>query len=473
MSCAVTAFFTSVVYQGFRMKKRTVSEITPGTIADADWFSAKGELLVSRGTVLTERHLEVLRRRMIFEIYTEGAADEDEELQSLLSKKFEKLEALDFDAEPQPQAPRIESLRHIGKGEQGLRQLNESAITLELDRILRAQRTADKPVGPALKLKAIEITRQERTDTYKVDIAMAYQWALKRVRTLLYALAMGNRLECSELAGLAKRFVDIFITDRNILLNISSKKPVGENYLYHHSLNVCLLAINIAASCGYSEKQVVEIGMGALLHDVGMLLIPREIFLKKGRLSQEEWYEVQKHPVFGLHLLEKIHRLPESVSYVAYQTHERENRTGYPKQRGGNLIHRFAKIVQTADIYESLSSPRSYRTAFLPYESMERLIKMTRSGLLAGEYVKAFLRYASLFPVGSLVELNDKRIAKVVRANGDSFAKPVVSVVSDGSGTLVPKEIVEEINLADNIDIYISKALASDHVKGIDLMDGF
>jgi HD-GYP domain-containing protein (c-di-GMP phosphodiesterase class II) len=455
------------------MKKRNVSEITHGMIADSDWFSEKGELLISRGTTISERHLEVLRRRHIFEIFVEGKDADDDELQNLLSVKFERMEEIDFDFEPLPPPAGIENLGTIPKGEKGLRQLNESSLTLELDKMLRSRHTADKPIGPALREKATELIAPERSEKYKLDVAGAYQWALRQVHSILHSLVSGNRLEGGELVTIVKRFVDIFVSDRNILLNISATKPRGDNFLYHHSLNVCLLSVNIAAAYGYSEKQVIEIGVGALLHDLGMLLLPREIYLKKSRLTQEEWYEIQKHPVLGLHLLEKIRRLPESVSCVAYQTHERENRTGYPKQRGGNLIHRFAKIVQVADIYESLSSPRPYRKQFLPYESMERLIKMTRSGLISGEYVKAFLKYASLFPVGSLVELSDKQVAKVTRANGESYAKPVVCVIADPDGRILPKTAMVELNLADRIDLYIVKALSTEYIRDVSLMDGF
>ncbi|MBD3393034.1 MAG: HD domain-containing protein, partial [Chitinivibrionales bacterium] len=376
--------------------------------------------------------------------------------------------------EPAPAAPlEVKDLKRIKAGKAGLQQLNRTSITTELDELLKRGRTVDRPVGPSLGKNAVEITARERTDKYKGDIQMQYQAALGEVGHVLNSLAKGSAIDGLQVIDVVKRFVKVFVTDRNILLNISGIKHTGDDYFYHHSLNVCLLSINIAAAYGYSEKQVVEIGMGALLHDLGMLLVPKEIVQKKGRLAQEEWYEIQKHPVMGLHLLEKIRRLPESVPYVAYQVHERENRTGYPKQRTSRLIHQFAKIVQVADVYEAMSSPRSYRSAFIPYESMERLIKMTRQGLISGEFVKAFLRYASLFPVGSLVQLNDQRIAKVIRANGDSYAKPIVSILTTTEGKVLPKPAVKEENLSSNIELFISRALSPNHVAELSIMDGF
>jgi len=417
----------------FAMKKTSIEEIQAGTIAKYDCYSERGELLISQGTEITQRHIDALKRRHIFEIFHKFGGEEDE-IQTIISKGIEKLDEVDLEEEEDAAAPpapiKFPELKEIKRGAEGLKQLNRSAITIELDKILKTQRAGDKPVGPALKGRATEVTAKERTVDYKRTITASYASALAQVRQVLGSLVKGARVEGREVLDVVRRFVKVFVTDRNILLNISGIKHEGAEYVYHHSLNVCLLAINIAASYGYSEKQVAEIGMGALLHDLGMLLIPPQIVNKRGRLTQEEWYEIQKHPVLGLHLLEKVKRLPESVPYVAYQVHERENRGGYPKQRGTRLIHRFAKIVQVADVYEALSSPRCYRPAFIPYE-------------------------------------------KVVRANGDSFAKPVVSILTDAEGRNLPGDAVKEEDLSSNIDVYVSKALAADHATDLKLMDGF
>ena len=231
--------------------------------------------------------------------------------------------------------------------------------------------------------------------------------------------------------------------------------------------------MNIAASSGYNEKQVIEIGLAALLHDVGMLLIPAEIRLKDGRLTPDEWYEVQKHPVLGLHLLERIPRLPPMVPIVVYQSHERENGSGYPRQRNSRLIHAYSKIIHCADIYEASSAPRSYRPAMPPYTCMERLVKMARQGLLNGDFVKAFLYYASLFPVGSVVELSDRRIGRVIATNGGAFTKPWVSILIDAEGRRLPENEIYQVDLKNVPEVQISQSLPYSHIENMALMLGF
>jgi HD-GYP domain-containing protein (c-di-GMP phosphodiesterase class II) len=465
------------------MKKIELTSLVPGTTVEADLTTENGELLVSKGMTLTEKHLDIMRRRNIYEVFTK-LGSEAEELNQILAKDFKELEELQFDDPshsvlsaptkyPRPKALQLPGIKGIKPGQEGFNQLLASEMVQELDAAIKEGFFPDRPVGPALKLRASQITVEQRTDAYKTEMKTTYADALKNVKHVLTSLADNKTMDGAFVKAIVERFVTTWLTDRNILLNVTHTKPSDEDYLYLHSLNVCLLSINIAAAAGYSEKQILDIGIGAVLHDVGMLLIPREVFLKKGRLTKDEWYEVQKHSVLGLHLLERIRNLPESAPYIAYQTHERENGQGYPKQRSGRFIHNYSKIVQIADVFESLSSPREYRTAYIPYRAMEILIKMSRKNFLANDYVKAFIMYMSLFPVGSLVELSDHTIAKVVHANELHFTKPIVSVIADTKGNLISREHIYQIDLSKNPAVQIIRAVEANHLPGLDIMHGF
>ncbi len=469
------------------MKSVKLTSLETGSVTDAEYCTERGEVLISKGITITQNHINILKRRNIFELHKKSSV-KDEDLQKLLSTDFE-LGELDLDEKPKPFCPPIlqktpelqehakilelPEFKSIKPGAAGLEQLNKSKRAIELDVRFKSGRTPDRPVGPALKDEVQEITPAVRTDAYKDQVLSSYDTALNQVKYILNALANGEHIDGNQIRGVVDGFVKRYISDNNILLNLSTTRCTDTLYIYNHSLNVCLLSINIAASFGYSREQVVEIGMGALLYDVGMLLIPKKFYLKKGRLTKDEGYEVQKHPIMSLHLLEGISRLPESIPYMAYQSHERENGTGYPKKRTARLIHYFSKIVQIADIYIALSSPRPYREEYMPYKAMETIIKMTKQSLISGEFAKSFLSYTSLFPVGSLVELNNKKIAKVIAANRSSFAKPIVTILTNEKGELLIQNNMYQIDLSDDTTIYIVKALRSDHLPDISIMDGF
>jgi HD-GYP domain-containing protein (c-di-GMP phosphodiesterase class II) len=464
------------------MKEIDLSLLQVGQTTECEYLSSNGDLLISRGVVLTQQHVDALHRRGIASVFMREEHEEDE-LHKILLAEFEQIDDLAIDdlvasknadhpVHIAPSVSQLSEFKDIKGGKEGLFQLINTRKGSELDSRLKEGRSPDKPVGPALKDRATQFALSDRTEQYKSSIAVAYEDALKQTETLLSKLARGENVDGGSIRSIITKFVPIYLNDRNILLNLSGIKAKNEEYIFSHSLNVCILSISIAASIGYNEQQVIEIGMGALLHDLGMLMIAQEVFMKKGRLDEQELYEIQKHPILGLHLLEKINHLPESIPYMAYQSHERENGKGYPKQRSSRLIHCFAKVIQIADIYEALSSPRSYREAYLPYKAIEFVIKMTRQGLISGEFVKAFLEYTSLFPVGSIVELSNGYRGKVIRANQTSLAKPVVMILMDSKGIMLSPDKYHEEDLSTNTSIQIVKALSSDF-GGISLMQGF
>lgn len=453
------------------MRKIDISQLVPGHTSEEKLYSEKGELLISEGVEISQQHLDRLRARNIFDLF--APTDEREDVEQILSGRYRRTSGPQQpDSRRLVQKPKASKAADTAEEPQAPSAPAAEDVSLRLDAKLRKRSRAELPMGIPLRSSATQLEVGERTDDYKEQVVFSYQQALEEITFLLKKLAHGKDSNGGAAAKIVRRFVNVFTTDRNILLNLSGIKH-SDDYIFHHSLNVCLLAVNIAASFGYSKKQVTEIGTGALLHDVGMLLIPDSIRFKKGRLSEREWFEVQKHPILGANLLDKIRHIPDSVPFITYQVHERENGTGYPKQRRTHLIHRFAKLVQVADIFEALSSPRSYRKALTPHEGVEYLIKMMKKGFISEEFLRALLAYTSLFPVGSLVKLGNNTVARVVHAHSDVLNRPMVSILTDPGGRMLKKDLIYQEDLKKNAALQIIGALRSDFLKGIELMDGF
>jgi HD-GYP domain-containing protein (c-di-GMP phosphodiesterase class II) len=322
-----------------------------------------------------------------------------------------------------------------------------------------------------LKDKLRQIGTKERNDDYKKLTIAIYNDLFARTKSTLDSLADAKRLEYTAARAIVEKLLKVLMNDRCFLLAIASQRQEEEEHLYSHSLRVSIYALCIAVMSGYNQHQVMEIGIGALLHDIGMLLVPRTIRLKKGKLDKDEWYEIMKHPVLGIHLLEKIDRLPEWIPYMAYQCHERENGKGYPKQRSGRFIHNYAKMCAIADMFEAFSSPRPYREAYIPCKALELVVKASRQGLVSSEFTQSLVQCLSLFPVGSVVELNNKSIGIVVRVSPTSFSKPTVCVVFDGNGNELTGG-PREIDLAAEQPLSIVKA-HPDNYRGISWKSGF
>ena len=330
------------------------------------------------------------------------------------------------------------------------------------------------PSGRPMKNEMRKPILKPRSETYKTAKSKAYNDAIRVTAQIYKRLADGQPVRYEEVKNIVQNFYHTLVTDKNVLLLLSSLREnlESEDYLYTHAVNVCLLSMVLPVFMGYSKKQVLEIGEAALLADVGMEYVPKHLTLKKGRLNKDDLYEIHKHPVLGCHLLEGVQGITEKVYLAAYQHHERASGGGYPKNRQGNLIHSYAQIISVADVYAALSAKRAYREAKIPYEAMKELLKMGKVGLLNTEKVRHFITHMSLFPVGSMVLLSSGRIGRVICSNMDDFTKPIVAVISDEDKQPLQGADLQIINLAESSTDSISMALP-DQYMNVSLFQGF
>ncbi|MDB5103477.1 MAG: metal dependent phosphohydrolase [Fibrobacteres bacterium] len=347
-------------------------------------------------------------------------------------------------------------------------QLNKSA---PFARKVAALRPMDNPVGPALAQFMTQVLVRDRTDIYKTETHRKFEDAVGQVRILFGKIVRGEIASNSIVRSIVGSFMDTFMKDRNLLLNLAAAPYKGHDYLYDHSLKMCLLSLALASESGYSRSQAIEIAQGALLADVGMMLVPERIRLKRGKLTDGELFEMKKHPMLGLSLLEHIHGLSEAVLIIPYQHHERISGNGYPDNRSGSMVSRFSRIVSIADVYTALINQRTYRDSLVPYQAMVSLLSMGGNGQLDGEHIKSFLKAMSIFPLGSLVRLTSGRVAKVVGPNPSEFTKPLVSLLTAENGSALARNAILQIDLAVS-DEKIIEALPG-HSISHHILDGF
>ncbi len=454
------------------MQKLPVTQLNPGMLVPYDLFNDKGELLVTRGVTLSQQHIDLLRRRNIFDVFflepiIEDHTDTDHSNDEPPIAQPASCDISSF-VIPERFSPEYEKLRKLH-----LEKLIRSSLTVRIDRSLKSGRVLGRPIGVSIRGSLKQIFPGQRSDDYKQSVGGLYFDMLENVRDVFYTLLSGQRIELNPLKRLVDQLITIYIDDPSMILSLAGLKEEGDAYIFSHTLNVCILSITIAAAAGYSREQVNMIGLGALLHDTGMFLVPRDIWDKKAKLNKAELEQIQKHPVTGIHILDNIRNLPEPVQFIAYQSHERENGTGYPRQRKAGGIHGYAKIIQIADIFEALTSTRTYRQAYTPFEAIEVLIGMSQKAMISKPLLRALLSFTSLFPVGSIVELSDHRLARVVQANPEELDKPVVSIVAETDRGVLDSSAVYFCNLAAENGLHIIRALSPYHMRPGDVLSGF
>ncbi len=169
-------------------------------------------------------------------------------------------------------------------------------------------------------------------------------------------------------------------------------------YTYNHSLDVGIYSLGLAEAVGYGKKELEEMGIGALFHDVGKRQISLDILCKKGSLSDAEWSQMQKHTQYGLVILNQNHAVSDAVKAACFEHHESWSGNGYPQNLSGQEIHPFARIVAITDTYDAMTTQRSYNTPMKPFEAVT-MMKEKLAGRYDPEILKAM--HSVLFKINA------------------------------------------------------------------------
>ena len=240
-----------------------------------------------------------------------------------------------------------------------------------------------------------------------------------------------NIFSCVESVGrIADYFVDVVTKNRECLMNIIEIKNYNE-YSYIHSMQVGILSTIIGKNLGYKNHRLKELATAGMLHDVGKLNIPLSILDKPGPLTDEEFEIMKKHPSYGMDKLRSCSGLSADTLGGIISHHEKMDGTGYPNQLRDQEIHEFGKIIAVADVYDALTSDRSYRKAWKPHNAINYM--MSYSGIhFDVDILSAFMLSAAAYPVGVLVSLSNGLNGVVLNTVAGLPLNPIVKILTPG-----------------------------------------
>ena len=235
--------------------------------------------------------------------------------------------------------------------------------------------------------------------------------------------------------SIVNKLIGETVSNQHILTTLLAVKQY-DNYIFNHLLNVSVLAIMTGQALGLKTRELAILGEAALLHDIGMTVIPQHIWDNPDPLSDEDRFQIQKHPVFSADLLEQVPGLEPEIIRAVYQHHERADGSGYPKGLPGARITDYARIIAVVDCYDAMVNPRAFRTGRPPLHAMRELLQMSGS-TLDREVMKVFVSQMSLYPVGSVLRLNTGEVGVAVSANQNAPMRPVIKVMRDARGMML------------------------------------
>jgi len=282
---------------------------------------------------------------------------------------------------------------------------------------------------PVISKKAKETIEKNMTsDRSKVQLTESVKKRVQEGIQYLY-----NNTESENFTGaansIANDLMKAIMENDAIAVDIDTLK-VSDEYTFKHSVDVATMAMIIAKKHGLSDKQIYEVGISGLLHDVGKSKIPNEVLNKPGKLTDEEFKIMKQHALYGYRILQEKNDISEPVRMGVLQHHEKINGKGYPLGAGANQICLYARILSVADIYDALVTERPYKKGFSKRDAVEIIMSMTDELDIAA--MKSFLGSIILYPVNSTVQLSNGEMAKVVENNPDYILRPRVVGLETG-----------------------------------------
>lgn len=224
-------------------------------------------------------------------------------------------------------------------------------------------------------------------------------------------------------------------------------------YTYTHSVNVAILSIMTARSMQMNEKMVMEVGMGALLHDVGKIRVPQEILNKPNRLEDFEFAIMKEHSWLGYEIVKENYTLSAYTKNIVLKHHERLDGSGYPFGIDGDKMESYVRIVALCDVFDAMVSDRCYRDQIPVYEVLET-INSELNLKFDAEVYQHFIKNVTVFPPGTVVQLNTGEVGIVLRPNPNFPSRPKLRLIKDPSGEVY--STFRELNMAEELTVFIT-----------------
>jgi len=278
-----------------------------------------------------------------------------------------------------------------------------------------------------------------------------------QVKKCFHELVKGDKICIYDISKQVSSILDELLTHPNVIFELSHIQTHSEQ-TFSHSVNVCILSLLAGITLGFNQNQLRDLGIGAILHDIGKTLLAQNILLKN-KLPSGEKTNFEKHPVFGFDILRQYNELNLLAAHIAFQHHEHFDGQGYPRGLKGHEITEFARIVAYADLYDNLTTDYLDRKGCKPWEALKKL-KESIGTKLDPELSDAFMNNIVLYPAGSIVEMKTGEMGIVLRNSRYNLTRPVVRLVVDSNK--VPLKPFIEVDLKENRNYSIKKVYDDD-----------
>jgi len=267
-----------------------------------------------------------------------------------------------------------------------------------------------------------------------------------RIRELVYNMhfdaRMGRSIDAENTRKLVRELVSSVLRNPDTQIWLTQLRDKDE-YTAEHSLSVAVFSLAFGRHLGLDAEELLELGMGAILHDIGKVRVPLEIINKSGKLDSGEYGTMQLHPGYGREILAQTPGISDEMIAIAAYHHETISGEGYPEGLKQDDIPVYARIVGIVDAYDAMTTHRPYRNQWSSYDALKEIYNM-RGGRYDEKLVEQFIQCLGIYPVGCVVELQTGEVGIVVSNHKSRRLKPkLLMILNKEKLRLTPPRVVD------------------------------
>jgi HD-GYP domain-containing protein (c-di-GMP phosphodiesterase class II) len=316
-----------------------------------------------------------------------------------------------------------------------------------------------KPTGP-VKFSISDV--QQNSGPYR-----AYKILIRKLDILFNGIKSGIDSDMHAVDNIVTQLIHDLRDHPDSFIDYILGGEVSGQELAKSSINTAILSALTAQEMKLPNHKIQNIVAGALLHDVGMIRLSKGITEKKGGLSDAELEQVKSHTLYSSKIITRELFGSHEVNLIALHHHERWDGNGYPDGLSGAKIELGARIVSVADAFEAMVSKKSYRNSLLGYQAVKNLLS-DNGRRFDPAVIMAFTKIMGIYPIGSIVRLNDHSVGRVVNVHSDAPLRPVIEMLINDDGMVLKIRERPTIDLLAEKSLFIKTAIDPKEFSGDD-----
>ncbi len=308
--------------------------------------------------------------------------------------------------------------------------------------------------------------RQDLIETGMMGASEEYIQGIQLVDEVFITLQEGGEPDKQSIEKVVNDLYQLLMERPDEVLGPIFQPRPSRHYLSQGAVNCLILSVFMGRKLKIPNHQLAGLAVSALLHDTGMMRVPKAILEKTGKLSDKELKAIQTHPIYSFRIITRELGYAEEVGTTALYHHERWDGKGYPKQLKGKEIPLTSRILSVVDAYEAMVSERPHRDSMIGYRAMRQILN-DNSRRFDSEILKIFIKSMGIYPVGSYVVLNDGSIGRVVENYKEIPLRPVIRILVGPTGRKIDEKNQRTVDLTQESSMFIVKAVSANELKEV------